>query len=57
MFLRNVPTSVTSEDLKKAFSKYGKLKWARVVTDKKTGTSKGTAFIKYMDSAIAQKLI
>jgi RNA recognition motif-containing protein len=43
--------------LKKFCAHYGKLKWARVVIDKESGTSKGTAFAKYFTTEDAQRLI
>ena len=52
-----MPASASEEDLNKLFSRFGKVKWARVVVDKNTGAPRGTAFVKYMDSAIAHKII
>jgi len=39
------------------FSKYGKVKWARVVINKDTKMSKGTAFVRMFESKTAQELI
>lgn len=39
------------------FSKYGKVKWARVVINKDTNMSKGTAFVRMLESKTAQELI
>ena len=39
------------------FSKYGKVKWARVVINKDTKISKGTAFVRMFESKTAQELI
>ena len=57
IFVRNLPGNIDEAALKSFFYKYGKVKWAKIVIDKATKTSKGTAFIKYADPEIANKLI
>ena len=57
IFIRNLPISVDQDQLRDFFAKYGKIRWARVVIDKETKTPKGTAFVKFVDSAVAQQLI
>ena len=52
-----MPGHINETDLKSFFYKYGKVKWAKIVIDKETKTSKGTAFIKFADPEIAKKLI
>lgn len=47
LFIRNLPFSVTNEDLKKCFSKFGELEYALVCIDKLTEHSKGTGFVKF----------
>lgn len=34
IFIRNLPISVTQDQLRDFFAKYGKIRWARVVIDK-----------------------
>ena len=52
-----MPISVTEELLLKKFRKYGKVVFAKIVMNRETNTSKGTAFVKYHDAAVAEKLI
>ena len=52
-----MPITTTEEQLRKLFSKHGKVKWAKVVIDKATNTPKGTAFVKFIDSSVAKRLI
>ena len=57
IFIRNVPISLTEQDLFKHFKKYGKMQFVKVVMNKETNTSKGTAFIKFREASVAEKLI
>lgn len=57
VFIRNLPTSVDQDTLKEFCAHYGKVKWAKVVIDKETKTSKGTAFVKYLNPEHAKALI
>lgn len=47
VFVKNVPFSATNEDLYKVCRQFGKIKYALVTTDKVSGHSKGTGFVKY----------
>lgn len=47
VFIKNVPFEATSDDLKKVCSQYGPLYYAVITTDKVSGHSKGTGFVKY----------
>lgn len=47
VFIKNVPFSATNEDLYKVCRQFGKIKYALVTTDKVSGHSKGTGFVKY----------
>lgn len=52
-----MPGHIIEADLKSFFYKYGKVKWAKIVMDKETKTSKGTAFVKFANQDIAKQLI
>ncbi|KAL8752161.1 MAG: hypothetical protein Q9199_005938 [Rusavskia elegans] len=53
LFVRNVPFTVTDEDLNSHFASFGRVRYARVVMDPSTGRSRGTAFIAFWDEADA----
>ena len=57
LFLRNVPLAATEEDLADTFSKYGTLRYAKIVRDKDTGLSKGTAFLCFSERAGAEEMM
>ena len=57
IFIRNLPVSVSQDQLRDFFAKHGKIRWARVVIDRETKTPKGTAFVKFLDSKVAQEII
>lgn len=46
IFISNLPSQVSDNDLKKLFSKYGKVLSAKVIIDKASGKSKGFGFIR-----------
>lgn len=47
VFIKNVPFEATSADLRKVCSQFGPLYYAVITTDKVSGHSKGTGFVKY----------
>ena len=47
LFVGRLPKIVSEEDLSKKFSKYGSIKYCKIVYDIVTGESKGYGFIKY----------
>ncbi|KAL8854648.1 MAG: hypothetical protein Q9221_000683 [Calogaya cf. arnoldii] len=53
LFVRNVPFTVTNEDLTSHFASCGRVRYARVVMDPSTGRSRGTAFVAFWDEADA----
>ena len=55
IYVGNLAYSISNSDLESAFSKYGQVTKARVVTDRDTGRSKGFGFIT-MDTG-AEKAI
>ena len=46
LFVGSLPWAITSEDLKKLFERIGPVTDAVVLTDKKTGKSKGYGFVE-----------
>lgn len=57
VFIRGLPFDAAPIDLKKALGKFGKIEMALIVMDKNTGISKGSAFVKFSDPAVAEKCI
>ncbi|CAN4102790.1 unnamed protein product [Withania somnifera] len=47
LFVSGLSKRTTSEGLREAFAKYGEVDYARVVTDRVSGYSKGYGFVKY----------
>jgi RNA recognition motif-containing protein len=57
IYVGNLAYSTNDESLKSAFSPYGEVTSARVVTDRMTGRSKGFGFVEMPDRAQAQAAI
>lgn len=57
IFLRGLPFDVTGADLKEIFGVFGKIELAIIVTDKVTGVSKGSAFLKFFYASSAEKCL
>jgi len=57
IYVGNMPFSMTEAQLNDAFSAYGAVASARVVTDRDTGRVKGFGFVEMNDSAEAAKAI
>jgi len=55
VYIGNLPYRVSERDLKEYFSDYGRIVDLRVVKDRKTGRSKGYAFITYSNVREAKK--
>ncbi|CAL9775801.1 unnamed protein product [Musa acuminata subsp. burmannicoides] len=47
LFISGLSKRTTSEGLREAFSKFGQIVYARVVTDRISGFSKGFGFVRY----------
>ncbi len=56
IYVGNLPWSATDASLKEAFSAFGEVQSASVVTDRETGRSRGFGFVE-MDGADAEKAI
>lgn len=57
IYVGNLPYSVTEEDLREAFSEFGEVASANVITDKFSGRSKGFGFVEMPDDAAAREAI
>jgi RNA recognition motif-containing protein len=49
IYVGNLPFSATADDLREAFSQYGSVTRAQVVTDRETGRSRGFGFVEMAD--------
>lgn len=57
IFIRNLSFQSTEDGLKEFFSTFGAVDYARVVYDKGSGLSKGVAFVRFKDRAVADRVI
>jgi RNA recognition motif-containing protein len=57
IYVGNLPWSATDASLQDAFSAFGEVTSASVVTDRETGRSRGFGFIEMEDGADADKAI
>ena len=57
VFVRDLPTDASKQSLFERMQKFGKVRSCRVVLDKTTGRSKGTAFVDFVDAASASRAI
>jgi RNA recognition motif-containing protein len=53
LYVGNISFQTTNEDLVQAFSQYGTVTSAQVVTDRETGRSRGFAFVEMADGGDA----
>lgn len=57
IYVGNLAYTVTEDDLREAFSAYGDVTSAKLITDKFSGQSKGFAFVEMEDNSAADKAI
>ena len=57
LYVGNLPYSATEQSLHEAFSAFGTVDSATVITDRDTGRSKGFGFVEMSTDAEAQKAI
>ena len=57
IYVGNLPYSVDDEELKNAFSSFGQVDKASVITDKYSGRSKGFGFVEMSDQSAAEEAI
>lgn len=49
LYVGNLPYQTTADDLREAFSKFGEVTRAQVVSDRETGRSRGFGFVEMAD--------
>ena len=57
MYIGNLAYDVTENDLKNAFSEFGEVSSAKIITDKVSGQSKGFGFVEMPDNSEADQAI
>ena len=57
LYAGNLSYTVTEDELRNAFSEFGKVESATIISDKRTGSSKGFGFVEMPDKAEAEKAI
>lgn len=57
IFVGNLSWNTTEDSLRDAFGHYGEIEFARVVTDRETGRSRGFGFVTYTNPEAAQNAI
>lgn len=57
LFIRNLPFTVREHQLKKKFTQFGEVEYAKVVMDKKLDRPRGTAFVKFVKKSDATKVL
>ena len=57
LYVGNIPHATTEEELKAAFTPYGEVVSASIITDKFTGKSRGFAFVEFADEAQGQAAV
>lgn len=57
LYVGNLPSDVTENDLRESFSRFGQIESIRIVTDRFTKRSKGFGFVVMPDNSEADKAI
>ena len=57
IYVGNLAYSVTEDELRQAFSQFGDVTRANVITDKYSGQSKGFGFVEMSDKSAAEEAI
>ncbi len=53
LYVGNISYSMKEDELKQAFSKFGQVVSVKIITDKRTGRSKGYGFVEMDDESSA----
>lgn len=56
LFVGNLPYDFTEDDLRNLFSSYGEVTYAKIITDRDSGRSKGFGFVE-LEASAADKAI
>jgi len=54
LFVGNIAWGITWQELKDVFSEYGVVEFARIITDRETGKSKGFGFVEFASAEEAK---
>ena len=57
MFIRNISFDSSEESLHDLFEQYGELDYCKILEDKRTGHSRGMAFVKYKTVESAEQCL
>jgi RNA recognition motif-containing protein len=57
LYIANLPTSVGPKSLRKEFSAWGTVATLNIITDRKTGRSKGIALIEMSSASEAERAV
>jgi RNA recognition motif-containing protein len=57
IYVGNLPYSVTEDRLRELCGEFGEISYARVITDRRTGRSKGFGFVEFSSPEAAQAAI
>lgn len=57
VYIGNLPYSVTEDRLRELCGEFGEITYARVITDRRTGRSKGFGFVEFSTPEAAQAAI
>lgn len=57
IYIGNLPTSSTEEELKKNFQEYGEVKSVKIIVDHETTRSRGFGFVEMQNQEEAEKAI
>jgi RNA recognition motif-containing protein len=57
IYIGNLPYGVSEEDLREAFSQFGQVQSANIITDKFSGRSKGFGFVDMPNDGEAREAI
>lgn len=56
IFVGNVPWTVGHRELRNYFAQFGKVSWAQVIFDRRTGVSKGYGFVAFQKRTALENL-
>lgn len=56
IFVGNIPWTVGHRELRNYFGQFGKISWAQVIFDRRTGVSKGYGFVAFQKRTALENL-